>query len=51
MIKLIAVLLAVGIPIVWGVGMFYIFELLRRRNTGGHSPGPPRHGEKQREQR
>jgi hypothetical protein len=33
MAKLIAVLLAVGIPLLWGVGMYYLFERWRRGNN------------------
>ncbi len=32
MAKLIAVLLAVGIPLLWGVGMYHLFERWRRGN-------------------
>ena len=33
MAKLIAVLLAVGIPLLWGVGMYYLFERWREGNS------------------
>ena len=34
MVKLLAVLLAVGIPLLWGVVMYHLFERIRGRKRG-----------------
>ncbi len=36
MIKALALLINIGVPVLWGVGMFFFFEKFHNRNRNGN---------------
>ncbi len=38
MIKVAAMLIHVGVPLLWGILLYYLFEYLRGRRGGGRHP-------------